>query len=305
MCACDLCVKRQTESVTATPAERQTSCTVVLNAKTVSRRHYSPRSQSAGKRTMNGISDALLERVASHLVPRALASLSMASRRCARVRRTDLWREHFDGEARRWDLSAQVEGSEGEAVIFCLDGASVFHVLKVLSLERHLAALRLGDVVCFGNYRDSGAAIVTEDFTLIENPDHGGEGFLTVPLRVTRLFPDPLAKYRHIRVCTMEFAPSSPALCALLRAPSPLPSADSFAALRAVEYHLVWSMEADKQVEDGGPTQAAAGVGAVLRGAPDLVLEVRLVDDSVVQKRFVIEAGVVDAVREWLGALTE
>ena len=62
--------------------------------------------------------------------------------------------------------------------------------------------LHHGDIVCFGNYRDTDSYIVVRhtsgQMTWIENPDETDSGYLTIPANVLCLVTDVIGKYKCI-----------------------------------------------------------------------------------------------------------
>ncbi len=67
---------------------------------------------------------------------------------------------------------------------------------KVLKIK-----LNVGDIVNFGDYRQSGCYFVggsDEHRVMVKNPDNSGSGYLTIPMVISKKFPNVLSHYSNV-----------------------------------------------------------------------------------------------------------
>eukprot|EP00388_Colpodella_angusta_P006158 GDKJ01018456.1.p1 GENE.GDKJ01018456.1~~GDKJ01018456.1.p1 ORF type:complete len:229 (-),score=47.69 GDKJ01018456.1:54-716(-) len=97
-----------------------------------------------------------------------------------------------------------------------LDGMALSHLRNEISSETHLVDLlensNPGDVVAFGNFRDSMTCILDSEMNLIQNMDDGGEGFLSIPSNISDFVENPIDFYRNLAICTIALNENHPLL---------------------------------------------------------------------------------------------
>lgn len=55
----------------------------------------------------------------------------------------------------------------------------------------------VGDIIAFSEYRDTNTYLVDSTKKLVPNPDYSGSGYLTIPLEISRLFPNAYEHYKN------------------------------------------------------------------------------------------------------------